>query len=569
MIESEAVVDAAGLRPEFGPQTDRQAAHYYRAQHRRAVEREKLWQQKAKAAEKILLQLLFALGFLVRQVAKLTAQLAWLNKQVFGAKSESQKGASTPEDPAKSPADAGPANKGPAAQGTAGGKRGRGQQRGAKGPKRQRPVNLPVTDIDHRLEEAQRVCPCCGKVRPEIGLTEDSEEIGWEVRLVRRRHKRHRYGPACACPPGQGIRTAPKPDKLIPKGLFAVDFWVEVLLKKFEYQQPLERTVRELASLGLAVSPGTLCGGLQKIKGLLDPLAGRFVAQAREGSRWHMDETRWPMFSLAPGEGRKLWWFWTVVTEEVTVFLLEPSRSGQVPQAFFPKGCEGILNVDRYAGYFALLGADWQMQLAYCWSHQRRDFVNAAPGSDLTAAWAGEWVGSIDELFALNRRRRKLWFQGQRQPDGPFAALDQAVRRQVQRILDRLDLELAGGKLRPEQEKILRSMRRHWKGLCLFVGHPEVPMDNNAAERALRRLAVGRKNYYGSGAQWSGELASAAFTILATLRQHRLCPRKFFQSYLDACARNRGRPPDNLAEFLPWTWGEEKRAAWKLTERAP
>lgn len=547
----------ADLRPEFGQQTDRQAAHYYRAQHQRAVEREKRWQEQAKAAEKMIAQLLFMLGFLVQQVARLTAQLAWLNKQVFGTKSEAQKEASPPPPPDKSPAD----------KGLGTGKRGRGQQRGANGPKRQQPVNLPVTLVDHPLEESQRACPGCGQVRPEIGLTEESQEIGWEVRLVRRRHVRRRYGPACACPQGQGILTAPKADKLIPKGLFAVDFWVEVLLKKFEYQQPLQRTIRELASLGLAVSPGTLCGGLQKIQTLLAPLAGRFVAQAREGSHWHMDETRWPMFCRVPGEGRKLWWFWVVVTEEVTAFLLEPTRSGKVPQAFFPKGAAGILNVDRYAGYFALLGADWQILLAYCWAHQRRDFLKAALASKLTAAWAGEWVRLINELFALNRRRRKAWFQGQRGASEPFASLDQAVRQHVQRLQARLDLELA--QLPPEQEKILRSMRRHWRGLCVFVEHPQVPMDNNAAERALRGPAVGRKNFYGSGAQWSGDLASAAFTILATLRQHRLCPRKFFQAYLETCARHRSRPPDSLEEFLPWTWSAEKRAAWKITERAP
>jgi len=96
-----------------------------------------------------------------------------------------------------------------------------------------------------------------------------------------------------------------------------------------------------------------------------------------------------------------------------------------------------------------------------------------------------------------------------------------------------------------------------------------VPMDNNAAERAQRPLAVGRKNFYGSGAQWSGELACACFTLLATLRQHRLCPRKYFQAYLEACARAGGRAPANLEEFLPWKWSAEKRAAGQAKGRPP
>ncbi|MFI5107018.1 MAG: transposase [Terriglobales bacterium] len=97
----------------------------------------------------------------------------------------------------------------------------------------------------------------------------------------------------------------------------------------------------------------------------------------------------------------------------------------------------------------------------------------------------------------------------------------------MQEIKKRLDDELAGGQLAPEQEKILQSMRRHWEGLTVFVEHPHVPMDNNAAERALRALAVARKNFYGSRSQWSGELAMGCFTILATLRQHGICPRRY------------------------------------------
>ena len=112
-------------------------------------------------------------------------------------------------------------------------------------------------------------------------------------------------------------------------------------------------------------------------------------------------------------------------------------------------------------------------------------------------------------------------------------------------------------------------MRRHWEGLTLFVEHPYVPMDNNAAERALRALAVARKNFYGSRSEWSGELAMGCFTILATLRQHGICPRRYFRAYLEACAREGGKAPENLDQFLPWNWSAEKKAAWSTQEQAP
>jgi transposase len=142
-------------------------------------------------------------------------------------------------------------------------------------------------------------------------------------------------------------------------------------------------------------------------------------------------------------------------------------------------------------------------------------------------------------------------------------------RRQVQQLQERWEGELGSGRLPEEQEKILRSMRRHWQGLTVFVDHPEVPMDNNAAERANRPLAVARKNFYGSGSEWSGELACACFTLLATLRQQAICPRRYFQAYLEACARQGGRAPADLEAFLPWKWSAEKRAAWRTPEHPP
>lgn len=446
--------------------------------------------------------------------------------------------------------------------------RGRGQQRGGKGPKRKRRVNLDEEIINHTLEESQRTCGVCGKVHPDLGLFEESEEVGWEVRLVRRKHRRARYGPSCQCPGGRSMPTAPKPAKLIPKGLFAVDFWVQVLLKKFEFAQPIERTIAELRTHGLEVSPGTLCGGLKKIGAMVQPLAGQFVSHAQEGAHWHMDETRWPMFCVTESKGRDLWWLWVVVTPDVTAFLLKPSRAGKVARDFFPIGTEGILNVDRYSGYFKLLGPDWLIKLAYCWSHQRRDFVNLAESSKGTPVglWAQEWVELIDQLFRINARRRLAWFNGQAEL---VVALKLELRRQVEAIRVRRDLELAGDKLEAGAAKILRSMQRHWTGLTVFVEYPWVPMDNNAAERAIRAAAVARKNFYGSGSEWSGELACSCFTVLATLRQHGICPRRYFQAYLDACALNGGRAPENLDEFLPWKWSAEKKAVWRSPERPP
>jgi len=253
--------------PPLGTRSDREAAHYYRSMHARAVQREQRWKKKGLAAEQIIKQLLVLLGYCVQKIGGLTRQVTWLNKQQFGSKSETTKAA---PQAGLEPANQEGADQAeqPPAQRT----RKRGQQKGGKGPKRRRRLNLPEEIIHHHLSEQERTCPICHKIHPEIGVTEEREEIEWVVCLKRVRHVRHCYKRDCTCRPGPKILSAPKPAKLIPKGLFAVSFWVEVLLKKFEFKQPLQRIVHELKTLDLTVSPGTLTGGLQKIGPMLQPL---------------------------------------------------------------------------------------------------------------------------------------------------------------------------------------------------------------------------------------------------------------------------------------------------------
>src|SRR5262249_36126236 len=102
----------------------------------------------------------------------------------------------------------------------------------------------------------------------------------------------------------------------------------------------------------------------------------------------------------------------------------------------------------------------------------------------------------------------------------------------------------------------------HWTGLTVFVEHPEVPMDNNTAERSERGPVVGRKNYYGSGAVWSGRLAAMLFSLFQTLCLWDLNPRRWLMAYLGACAGVGGRVPADREGFLPWNLSEDQRREW-------
>jgi transposase len=115
------------------------------------------------------------------------------------------------------------------------------------------------------------------------------------------------------------------------------------------------------------------------------------------------------------------------------------------------------------------------------------------------------------------------------------------------------------GELHVAQRKLLVSLQNHWHGLIVFVTHPEVPMDNNGGEQAIRGPVVGRKNFYGSGSLKSAELTAMMYTQLQTVEQWGLNSHHWLQKYLEACAKAGGTAPADLAPFLPWEMNEERR----------
>jgi len=132
-----------------------------------------------------------------------------------------------------------------------------------------------------------------------------------------------------------------------------------------------------------------------------------------------------------------------------------------------------------------------------------------------------------------------------------------------------LETELADPALRLPVRKVLVSLQEHWSGLTHFVADARIPMDNNLSERRLRGPALGRKNYYGSGALWSGRLAAALFSILATLQLWQINPRLWLNWYLQSCAEAGGQAPSDIEPFLPWNLSEEMRAKLRMEKPTP
>jgi transposase len=496
----------------------RQQANYWKSQHGRAVEREAQWKETVKLRE---------------------AELRELKRRVYGRKSETA--ATTPSINPNRPNDKPPRN--------------RGQQRGSKGHGRRKHDHLPAADEICDLPDEQKACGQCGCPFEEIPGTANGEILEIDVRAYRRRYHRKRYRCTCGCAGQPGVLAAPPPDKLIPKSGLGISLWVFLLQHKFQFFQPLHRVLAELRGHGLAPPAGTITDGLQKLVPLFEPLYEQLCEHNRAAEHWHCDETRWLVFVKRPDKAGFVWMLWVFVAKESIVFVLDPFRSHDVPEGHFGDDAEGIANVDRYSAYKAMAQVKaGKIILSFCWAHVRRDFLAVLTGWSELTDWAWSWLEQIGLLYHRNQERLAVL-----EDAAKFGAADQLVRDQVEHMRQRCATELAEPDLRLPQRKTLTSLQEHWTGLTVFVDHPEVPMDNNKAERCQRGPVVARKNFYGSGALWSGRLAAMLFSLFQTMPLWGLDIGRWLTAYLSACAKAGGKPPPEPQRYLPWNMSPQER----------
>src|SRR5262249_40734750 len=302
---------------------------------------------------------------------------------------------------------------------------------------------------------------------------------------------------------------------------------VEVLLDKYVTYRPTERLLASWRLLGLDLAAGTVTDGLSRLEVLLGPIDRAIRERNRLGDLHQADETRWRVFIALEGKEGYGWWLWVLSGPDTVAYLLDAGRDHTVPEGHYQAEWRGVLVVDRYAAYKAMSWVkEGVMVLAFCWAHVRRDFIRVGKGWPEHKAWALQWLRSIHTLYRLNGRRSAAEWGS-----AAFRAADDGLRQAVAAMEARRAAEGGGGGLVTPRRKVLESLGEHWEGLTRFVDDPRIPMDNNASERRARGPAVARKNFYGSGAAWSGRLAAALFSILATLTLWGLNPRSWLTWY--------------------------------------
>src|SRR5271166_1767898 len=363
----------------------RQQAGYWQSRHADAVRR---------------------IAALEQENEQLRGEVRKLQAERFGSRSEKQAGSDRSNE-LEDPADAKP-------------KRPRGRQPGQPAPQRRDYSHLPAREQFIDLPEAEPVCPDCGLPLKACG-TEDSEQLEIDIVVYRREIRRRRAQRTCGCP-GPRTVTAPPAPKLIPKSLLGTSVWVEILLDKFASYRPTQRLLEQWRLLGLDLAAGTVTDGLKRLEPLFGPVMEALLERNRQSPYKQADETRWLVFVEQQGKVGFGWWLWVFISKDTVVYLLDVSRSHQVPEDHYPPKADGVLMVDRYSAYKAMLQVkNGTLILAFCWAHVRRDFVRVGKGWPELKSWALAWLRRIRDLYQWNRQRLA-------HPDDPAAqaGLEQA-----------------------------------------------------------------------------------------------------------------------------------------------
>jgi hypothetical protein len=351
--------------------------------------------------------------------------------------------------------------------------------------------------------------------------------------------------------------TAPLAPNPVAKGLFTAGFLARLLYHKYVLGMPVHRIVRLLAAEGLPVSEGTLTGALHNTAALLEPLREAIVIRNAAAVHVHADETTWRVYERPDGKDGYRWWLWVFLAQDTVVFTMDPTRSTAVLERHFgidrtdqtlPRGRRLVLSTDFYTAYQCLARVEGVDPL-WCWAHIRRYFIRAGDAHVQLRHWRDQWVGRIADLYVAHRAMAAAEV-GSVEHTQAQAAFDQALA-----TMDTVRREQAAiYSLHPAARKVLATLDREWDGLARHRDFPDIALDNNPAERALRTPVVNRKNSYGSHAEWAAHLAARVWTITATAERNGREPLAHLTEYLQACATAAGKAPEvqALQRFLPW-----------------
>jgi transposase len=412
-------------------------------------------------------------------------------------------------------------------------------------PARRKPLPEHLPREDRLLDVEAAVCACGGALH-SIGESV-SEQLDWVPASLRvLRVTRPKY----ACRTCNSVVQASAPERPIAGGLATPALLAHVLVSKYCDHTPLHRQAQIFARHGVELSRSTLAGWVGGACWWLEALHERLTKAILASDHLFADDTPVPV--LDPGRGRtktgRLWVYardqrgWSGPEPPAALYVFAPDRKAERPMAHLER-FKGVLHVDGYAG-FERLTAGGDVVLAACWAHTRRKFYDVAQAEDTPLAH--EALARIAGLYAVEAEVRG------HSPAHRLAARRDSSKPLVDALKAWMEAQLP---LLPGRGKLAEAMRyalSRWTGLTRFLRDGRVELDTNPVERAIRPVALGRKNHLFAGSDGGGERWAVVASLIQTCKLNGVEPYAYLADVLSRMCD--GHPVNRLDELLPWAW---------------
>lgn len=415
---------------------------------------------------------------------------------------------------------------------------------------RQKPARRPLPDHLPRervVHQGPHDCPSCGGELRKLGedITETLEHVPAAWKVIQ--HVREKF----TCRQCEKICQAPAPNHPIARGRAGPHLLAQVLFNKYRAHLPLNRQSALFAGDGIDLDTSTLADWVGATTATLMPLVETIEAHVLNAERLHIDDTTVPVLAKAKCRTGRLWAYvrddapFAGNAAPAALFHYSPDRSAEHPERHLAT-YSGICQADAYSGYNGLYVQDrkaGRITEASCWAHGRRKFFEIAELNK--APIAIEAVRRIDELFAIERQ-----ING-KPPDERVAVREAQAKPLVE------DLEAwfrAERRKLSSKNRIAKAIDYHlkrWPAFARFLDDGRICLSNNAAERAIRGIAVGRKNWTFAGSDSGGRRAAAIYTLIETCKLNDIDARAWLA---DVLARINDHPMRELDALLPWNW---------------
>ena len=418
--------------------------------------------------------------------------------------------------------------------------------------RRRLPEQLPRERI---VYPALTACPCCGgTILRKIGedVTETLELVPRQWKVIQ--HVREKF----SCRMCEAISQPPAPSHPIARGRAGPKLLAHILFSKYGLHLPLNRQSAVYAREGVELDVSTLADWVGAAAATLMPLVTAIRGHAFAAERIHADDTTVPVLAKGKTRTGRLW---TYVRDDrpfagpgppAAVFFYSRDRGGGHPEQHLA-GYAGLMQADAYAGFNRLYEADRKggpVIEAACWAHARRKFFDLARINQ--APIASEAVTRIDVLFAIEREINGLT------PPQRVGVRTERSRPLVTALESWLREQRAKVSKSSETGKAIDYSLKRWAALTRFLDDGRLCMSNNAAERELRAIAVGRRNWTFAGSDEGGRRAAALYTLIATAKLNDVDPQAWLA---DVLARMPDYPAKRIGDLLPWSWHAGRRAA--------